>query len=83
VSTNEQKTTGHSAEVAAQITIEQFKNLRGQIDDAVKSVRNVELYTIAGLTAYYSWLLSKPMKSVSLELSSFEVNARTIFLFYR
>jgi hypothetical protein len=43
-------------ETANSFRLEEYKTLRAELDDIVKAMRQVEIYTVAGMTAVYVWL---------------------------
>ena len=41
-----------------QLRIEEYKDRRAEIDTLLKDTKNIELYALIGVAAYYAWLLT-------------------------
>jgi hypothetical protein len=59
---------------SAQLSVEQFKSLRYEIEEAIRHTRNLELYAIAAVAAYYAWMLTHCIPSVQMHLPIIEKN---------
>lgn len=64
-----------------QLSVEQFKSLRTQIDTTLKELKNLELYALAGVIAYYAWLFTHCIPSIYIPVSQYKISISPIIWF--
>lgn len=51
---------------SSQLRIEQYRSLRVEIEQTIKDIRDLELYAVAGIVVYYSWLFTHSIPSITV-----------------